>query len=190
MPLVIEDFSAPKPGRESLSRRNWRRGRDSNPRYVSGIMRRTARFSCALAKIPLDFICKGRIARRMNKGTQTCPHANGSGLARLRGLVWCTGQIGWPSRWSTTMTKKTTKVTRPAATTTARKQRSTKASRIVGLLSRPAGASIAEMMKSTGWQAHSVRGFMSGHLKKLGRSVHSGLDAGGTRRYRIETAAS
>ena len=88
------------------------------------------------------------------------------------------------------MTKKTIKVAKSVTKTTAKKQRSTKASQIVGLLGRPAGASIAEMMKSTGWQAHSVRGFMSGHLKKLGRSVHSGLDEGGTRRYRIETAAS
>ncbi len=88
------------------------------------------------------------------------------------------------------MAKKTTKVPKPAAKTTARKQPGTKAGQIVGLLSRPAGASIAEMMKATGWQAHSLRGFISGHLKKLGRSVHSGLDDGGTRRYRIETAAS
>jgi hypothetical protein len=88
------------------------------------------------------------------------------------------------------MTKKTTKVTKPAAKTPARKQPTTKAGQIVELLSRPAGASIAEMMKATGWQAHSIRGFMSGHLKKLGRSVQSGLDEGGTRRYRMETAAS
>lgn len=88
------------------------------------------------------------------------------------------------------MAKKTTKVAKPVAKTTVRKQRSTKASQIVGLLGRPAGASIAEMMKATGWQAHSLRGFMSGHLKKLGRSVNSGLEEDGTRRYRIETAAS
>ena len=88
------------------------------------------------------------------------------------------------------MTKKTTKITKSAAKTAAKKQRSTKTDQIVGLLSRPAGASIAEMMKATGWQAHSVRGFMSGNLKKRGRSVQSGHDEGGTRRYRLETAAS
>lgn len=88
------------------------------------------------------------------------------------------------------MAKKTTKLTKSATKTAARKQPGTKAGQIIGLLSRPAGASIAEMMKATGWQAHSVRGFMSGHLKKLGGSVVSGLDEGGTRRYRMEAAAS
>ena len=34
------------------------------------------------------------------------------------------------------------------------------------LLSRPEGARIAEMTTATGWQAHSIRGAMSGALKK------------------------
>lgn len=61
----------------------------------------------------------------------------------------------------------------------------TKASKIVGLLNRPDGASIADMMKSTGWQAHSVRGFLAGSLKKKGHAVSSGPDGGGVRRYRL-----
>lgn len=65
----------------------------------------------------------------------------------------------------------------------------TKADHIVGLLGRADGASIAEIMKATGWQAHSVRGFMSGHLKKQGRSVQSAQDENGTRRYRLKVAA-
>lgn len=65
----------------------------------------------------------------------------------------------------------------------------TRADQIVGLLGRADGASIAEIMKATGWQAHSVRGFMSGHLKKQGRSVQSEQDESGTRRYRLEAAA-
>ncbi len=66
----------------------------------------------------------------------------------------------------------------------------TKTEQIVGLLGRTDGASIAELMKVTGWQAHSVRGFMSGHLKKHGRSVQSDMDENGTRRYRLEVTAS
>ena len=88
------------------------------------------------------------------------------------------------------MTKKSTKVTKIAAKGATKTSRGSKTDQIVGLLSRPAGASIAEMMKATGWQAHSVRGFMSGSLKKKGRSVQSGPDESGTRRYRLETAAS
>ena len=56
---------------------------------------------------------------------------------------------------------------------------------LVGLLGRPSGASIPEMMKSTGWQAHSVRGFLAGSLKKKGHAVSSELDASGVRRYRL-----
>ena len=53
------------------------------------------------------------------------------------------------------------------------------------LLKRKNGASIAEMIRATGWQQHSVRGAMSGALKKRGHTMSSDkID--GTRRYRIE----
>lgn len=56
---------------------------------------------------------------------------------------------------------------------------------IVALLRRPAGASMAEVMKATGWQAHSVRGFLSGTLRKK-RNIDVGSAViEGTRRYRI-----
>jgi hypothetical protein len=61
-----------------------------------------------------------------------------------------------------------------------------KSSRITALLSRPDGATIAELMKMTGWQAHSIRGFLSGALKKRkGLLVSSQKDAAGVMRYRI-----
>ena len=37
---------------------------------------------------------------------------------------------------------------------------------LVGLLLRPEGARIDELMAATGWQAHSVRGALSGAIKK------------------------
>ena len=53
-------------------------------------------------------------------------------------------------------------------------RRNTKTARLLALLKRPAGASLNALMKATGWQAHSVRGFLSGHLhKKLGLRVKS-----------------
>lgn len=43
---------------------------------------------------------------------------------------------------------------------------SSKHGTLIALLSRPVGANMAEMMKVTGWQAHSVRGAISGALRK------------------------
>lgn len=60
-----------------------------------------------------------------------------------------------------------------------------KTEQILSLLGRPVGASLPEMMKSTGWQAHSIRGFLAGSLKKKGHAISSELDGGGVRRYRI-----
>lgn len=42
----------------------------------------------------------------------------------------------------------------------------TKSEKVISLLQRKAGASISELAKATGWQNHSVHGFMSGTLKK------------------------
>lgn len=50
----------------------------------------------------------------------------------------------------------------------------TKQAQIITLLQRPEGATIAEIVVATGWQAHSARGMISGALKKkLGLPVTS-----------------
>ena len=84
------------------------------------------------------------------------------------------------------MTKKTLK-----STTKATKANPVpKSGQIVSLLQRQNGASIAELMKATGWQAHSVRGFISGTLKrKQGLVVNSAVEEGKDRRYVIVGAA-
>jgi len=83
------------------------------------------------------------------------------------------------------------RVARTDAPRTARKpKKKTKADALVALLTRTRGATLDDMMKATGWQAHSVRGFLAGSLKKkLGRGVTSDVTDKG-RVYRIAPVAS
>ena len=70
-------------------------------------------------------------------------------------------------------------------------RRPTKQALLVRLLSRRKGASIAEIVETLGWQPHSVRGAISGTLKKkLGLDVASDPVKGRGRVYRIVKSAS
>jgi hypothetical protein len=61
-----------------------------------------------------------------------------------------------------------------------------KTAKILALLRRPEGVSLAQLQKATGWQAHSVRGFLSGALKKkMGLRVDSTKLKDGQRTYRV-----
>ena len=64
-------------------------------------------------------------------------------------------------------------------------KRTTKSAAVLAMLESRNGTTIAEMAASTGWQKHSVRGFLSGTVKKkLGRGIVSEV-VDGDRRYRI-----
>ena len=63
---------------------------------------------------------------------------------------------------------------------------STRSDTILSLLSGKVGASLEELQAATGWQAHSVRGFLSGTVRrKMGLELISEPDNTGTRRYRL-----
>ncbi|HTZ73617.1 MAG TPA: DUF3489 domain-containing protein [Candidatus Aquilonibacter sp.] len=63
-----------------------------------------------------------------------------------------------------------------------------KAATILELLKRPGGATSKELQKATGWQPHSVRGFLSGTVgKKMGLVVVSTKGEDGERRYSVKS---
>jgi len=62
-----------------------------------------------------------------------------------------------------------------------------KTGRVLELLQRPGGATMKQLIAATQWQAHSVRGFLSGALKKkMGLKIVSTKGASGVRSYSIQ----
>jgi hypothetical protein len=67
-----------------------------------------------------------------------------------------------------------------------RTRENSKQATVVQMLTRGEGATVQQIMESTGWQAHTVRGTFAGALKKkLGLNIVSAKDATGERVYRI-----
>ncbi|MGA2717152.1 MAG: DUF3489 domain-containing protein [Bryobacteraceae bacterium] len=75
----------------------------------------------------------------------------------------------------------------PTAATKAKGSREgSKTATVLELLKRKGGVTAKELMTATGWQAHSVRGFISGTVgKKMGLTVESNKGADGERTYSI-----
>jgi hypothetical protein len=72
----------------------------------------------------------------------------------------------------------------PTATPVTRE--GTKQATLIGLLRRPEGATLGQMVEATGWQSHTVRGTLAGALKKkLGLTIVSAKTTGAERTYRI-----
>ena len=65
-------------------------------------------------------------------------------------------------------------------------RKNTKQAQVLALLKRSGGATLQHLMRATGWQAHSLRGFISGALgKRLRLKIESFKTARGERAYRI-----
>ena len=60
-----------------------------------------------------------------------------------------------------------------------------KQSRVIAMLQSPAGSTIAAMMKDTGWQQHSVRGFLAGVVRKRLNLKLTSMKVDGERIYQI-----
>lgn len=75
------------------------------------------------------------------------------------------------------------------STSKSKKLNVTKLEQIVTQLNRNNGVSIPELVKTTGWLAHSIRGFMSGVLKKRGLVVVCTKQEGKDRRYMLKESA-
>jgi hypothetical protein len=56
---------------------------------------------------------------------------------------------------------------------------------VIALMKRAKGATLAEITKATGWQKHTVRGFVSIQGSKGGEKIESSKNAAGERSYRI-----
>ena len=69
-------------------------------------------------------------------------------------------------------------------------ERSSKRARVVEMLRSPTGTTIAAVMKATGWQQHSVRGFFAGVVQKKLRLKLDSKKIDGNRIYRIVDVSS
>ena len=65
---------------------------------------------------------------------------------------------------------------------------SSKQSHVIAMLQSPLGATITAMMKATGWQQHSVRGFLAGVVRKRLKLNLSSKKLDGNRIYQIASA--
>jgi hypothetical protein len=79
--------------------------------------------------------------------------------------------------------KKAAKSTAANKVAAARAER--KGAKILEMITRAKGATLAEIMKATDWRAHSVRGFISTAGKKHGTKIESARNDAGERTYKI-----
>jgi hypothetical protein len=82
--------------------------------------------------------------------------------------------------------KSTTKASRTArAQKGATESHANKKGEVIAMMKRAKGVTLEEIMEATGWQKHTVRGFVSILGSKGGEKIESAKNAAGERTYRI-----
>ena len=81
--------------------------------------------------------------------------------------------------------KASKKAAKPAQAKATTPRAESKGAKILEMIGRAKGATLAEIMKATDWQAHSVRGFISTAGKKHKVNIESSKNEAGDRVYKI-----
>jgi hypothetical protein len=137
----------------------------------------------------------GTVPTRQRSKSKADPRAYGAAVASLlkKGILGFSGPAreGDFTKDGQKLALANTETLEPPKKATVRSERKTrdgtKQAMIIELLKRPGGATLAEIVEATGWQAHTVRGAMAGALKKkLGLTVTSEKDEVRGRVYRVD----
>ena len=150
-----------------------------------------------------NIIQKGLAFVREQSGSVTVPDAEGAPRSRPAGLMAEMGlrRCGakplnrtedlMSKQRSTALSNATTATPsqQPAAAPKSNKTASgSKQARVIAMLQSPAGTTITAMMKATGWQQHSVRGFLAGVVRKRLKLKLDSEKIDGNRVYQIASA--
>ena len=90
-----------------------------------------------------------------------------------------------PSKASKRAKKPAKKAAPAKKASAASSERSNKKAEVIALMKRAKGVTLAEIMEATGWQKHTVRGFVSILGSKGGQKIESTKNPAGERTYRI-----
>src|SRR6266566_2331670 len=116
-------------------------------------------------------------------GAAHAPGSEGPKLRKKARVAAKRGHVGAKSAKKAHPGKKTS----TGAKTAGPARDGNKAAKVLDLLKRPNGVTLKDLTKATGWQAHSVRGFLSGAVrKKMGLTVTSTKGEDGERTYSVK----
>jgi len=114
------------------------------------------------------------------RGFQREPGINASGIKKIARAARSKSSNKVRSKKQATKKK-----ARPAGKPKRKNKAGSKQDRVIALLRRPDGATLDVLVKATGWQQHSVRGFLAGMVRKKLKLPLRSEKVDGARIYRI-----